>query len=50
MSLLREVAESELPIFFERVLEKCGFEVVRTATVFDERLGAEIDEVLLELR
>jgi RimJ/RimL family protein N-acetyltransferase len=33
-----------------RVLEKCGFEIVRTTTVFDERLGAEIDEVLLELR
>lgn len=33
-----------------RVLEKCGFTLLRTETEFDERLGDEIEEALMELR
>ena len=33
-----------------RVLEKCGFTVVGSHTEFDDRLGEEIELVLLELR
>jgi RimJ/RimL family protein N-acetyltransferase len=33
-----------------RVLEKCGFTLVGTETEFDERLGEEIEEALMELR
>ena len=32
-----------------RVLEKCGFTLLRTETEFDERLGDEIEEALMEL-
>jgi RimJ/RimL family protein N-acetyltransferase len=33
-----------------RVLEKCGFSLVGTETEFDERLGEEIEEAVMELR
>jgi RimJ/RimL family protein N-acetyltransferase len=33
-----------------RVLEKCGFTITRCETLFDERWGAKVDVVLLELR
>jgi RimJ/RimL family protein N-acetyltransferase len=33
-----------------RVLEKCGFAVAGERVVFDEALGAAIDEVVMELR
>jgi RimJ/RimL family protein N-acetyltransferase len=33
-----------------RVLEKCGFTLLGTETEFDERLGEEIEEALMELR
>ena len=33
-----------------RVLEKCGFTTIRSERHMDERMGEEIDEVLLELR
>jgi RimJ/RimL family protein N-acetyltransferase len=32
-----------------RVLEKCGFELVRSKRMFDETRGGEIDELLLRL-
>ena len=32
-----------------RVLEKCGFRIVRRAMYFDERIGEQIEEALLEL-
>jgi RimJ/RimL family protein N-acetyltransferase len=33
-----------------RVLEKCGFTLIRSETRFDQRLGDEIDVLLFELR
>jgi RimJ/RimL family protein N-acetyltransferase len=33
-----------------RVLEKCGFVTVDSKTEHDERLGVDVDELLLELR
>ena len=33
-----------------RVLEKCGFAITQSETRFDERLGEEVDLLLLELR
>jgi RimJ/RimL family protein N-acetyltransferase len=55
--LLREVTERPLYAYVARsnggsirVLEKCGFTTIGSERHVDERMGEEIDEVLVELR
>jgi RimJ/RimL family protein N-acetyltransferase len=56
-AMLREVTERPLYAYVARsnvgsirVVEKCGFTAIGSERHVDERMGEEIDEVLLELR
>jgi RimJ/RimL family protein N-acetyltransferase len=55
--LLAEVTERPLYAYVAtanpasiRVLEKCGFVIAHRQTTFDETLGEEVEELLMELR